>query len=323
MATDKPQISILMAVYDPNPDWFQEQLESLNAQTYPNIKLYVRDDCSPSVPYETVQEYVEKYITAFPYEIVRNEKNLGSNETFERLTQDADGDYFAYCDQDDVWLPEKLAVLQELMEQKNAAIACSDMYVIDGTGKRTADSIREVRRHHIFREGDDVARGLLFHNFVTGCTMMARTELCKAAIPFCPHIVHDHYLALHCAEHGLLAVAEQNLVNYRIHGGNQTSLMMGVVDKESYYRLRILSYLHRLEWLQEHFDCGEAMEQEITDGLAWLRAREKNWHHKGGKLTIWKYRRFDKISSLYEIFASWFPTPLFKFCVTAAKKNWV
>lgn len=245
----------------------------------------------------------------------------GSNDTFEQLTREANGEYFAYCDQDDVWLPEKLTVLQELMEKNNAAIACSDMYVIDGAGKRTADSIREIRKHHIFHEGDDTARGLLFHNFVTGCTMMARAALCKAAVPFCPYMIHDYYLALYCAEHGPMAVAPRNLINYRIHGGNQTSLMMGVVDKESYYQLRIMDFLHRLEWLQEHFDCGEAMKREIADGLIWLQAREKNWRHKGGKLTIWKYRRLDVIPSLYDIFADWFPEPLFKLCVAAAKKN--
>ena len=323
METDKPRISVLMAVYAPNPEWFREQLQSLNVQTYTNIKLYVRDDCSPRASFEAVRDQVEKYITAFPYEIARNENNLGSNDTFELLTREADGDFFAYCDQDDVWLPEKLSVLEELMEESNAAVACSDMYIIDGSGKRTATGIGEIRRHHVFHAGDNAAPGLLFHNFVTGCTMMAKAELCKAAVPFCPYMIHDHYLALYCAQHGSIAVAPQNLVNYRIHGGNQTSIMAGVVDKESYYQIRIVDYLHRLEWLQEHFDCGEAMKREIADGLTWLRAREKNWRNKGGKRTIWKYRRFSRMPSLYEIFASRFPEPLFKLCLTAAKKNWI
>ena len=103
MPTDKPQIAILMAVYEPRMDWLREQLLSLNAQTYPNLKLYVRDDCSPSVPYEEIQSCLQDCISAFPYTIQRNEKNLGSNGTFEQLTREAGGDYFAYCDQDDIW----------------------------------------------------------------------------------------------------------------------------------------------------------------------------------------------------------------------------
>lgn len=321
MGTDKPQISILMAVYNPRLDWFAEQLASLNVQTYPNIKLYVRNDCSQNVPHETVKAYVEKYITAFPCEVARNEKNLGSNGTFELLTSYADGDLFAYCDQDDVWLPEKLTVLEELMEREGSALVCSDMYVIDGEGRRIADNIGKIHRHQVFHSGDDVVKKLLFHNFVTGCTMIARAELCRAAIPFCPYMVHDYYLALYCAEHGVLSVASENLINYRIHGGNQTVTMAGVEGKESYYRLRILDYLKRLEWLRENLNCSEETRCEIDKGLLWLEARKKNWLHKGGKMTIWKYRRFSPITSLYEIVANWLPENLFKLCIEAARKN--
>ena len=104
--TGKPLIAILMAVYEPRMDWLREQLESLEKQTYPNLKLYVRDDCSETVSFEEIERCIKEYIHSFPYEIQRNEANLGSNRTFERLTEEAEGTYFAYCDQDDVWLPE-------------------------------------------------------------------------------------------------------------------------------------------------------------------------------------------------------------------------
>ena len=112
MKTDKPLIAILMAVYEPRLDWLQEQLRSLEQQTYPNLRLYLRDDCSPTVSIQEIQSCVQACILSFPYELYRNEMNLGSNKTFELLTQEADGGYFAYCDQDDIWLPEKLNVLQ-------------------------------------------------------------------------------------------------------------------------------------------------------------------------------------------------------------------
>ena len=41
MGTDKPLISILMAVYEPRMDWLRQQLVSLNEQTYPNLRLYM------------------------------------------------------------------------------------------------------------------------------------------------------------------------------------------------------------------------------------------------------------------------------------------
>lgn len=107
MEIDKPLITIVMAVYEPNMQWFKEQLLSLEAQTYPNLELIIRDDCSPTVPFEQICECAATCIRSFPYEISRNERNVGSNQTFEWLTQQARGEYIAYCDQDDVWLSEK------------------------------------------------------------------------------------------------------------------------------------------------------------------------------------------------------------------------
>ena len=128
MGNGKPLIAILMAVYEPRMDWLREQLESLNAQTYPNLRLYIRDDCSPAVPFEEIRALVETCITKFPFTIARNAENVGSNKTFERLTEEAEGDLFAYCDQDDVWLPEKLEILQEEMERTGALLVCSGVW---------------------------------------------------------------------------------------------------------------------------------------------------------------------------------------------------
>ena len=66
MGTGKPLIAILMAVYEPQMDWLREQLLSLEGQTYPNLRLYIRDDCSPTVPFEEIQGCVKECIQSFP-----------------------------------------------------------------------------------------------------------------------------------------------------------------------------------------------------------------------------------------------------------------
>ena len=55
--------------------------------------------------------------------------------------------------------------------------------------------------------------------------MLVRAEAAKAAVPFCPYLVHDQYLALWCAEKGRIESVARPLIRYRIHGGNQTSSM--------------------------------------------------------------------------------------------------
>lgn len=322
METGEPLISIVMAVYEPNMQWLKEQLLSLEAQTYPNLELIIRDDCSPTVPFEQIKQCVAECIRSFPYEISRNESNLGSNLTFEWLTQQARGKYIAYCDQDDVWLPEKLSILQKEIEQTGALLVCSDMYVIDGQGKQTADSITKVRRHHVFHSGRDLAEGLLFHNFVTGCTMLMRTSIAKQAIPFCPYMVHDHYLALYSAIHGLVQSVKQPLICYRIHGGNQTGLLAGVKDKQSYCDIRIVKALEKMRWLQGNLKMPQQVQETVTQGIAWLSARQAYFSGQHGcARTIWKYRRFSLMPSMFEIVAGVLPEQFFMFAVKAAQKN--
>ena len=314
METEKPLISILMAVYEPRMDWLKEQLESLNSQTYPNLRLYIRDDCSTNVPISDIRELAARCVTAFPYSIQRNTGNLGSIRTFERLTEEADGEYFAYCDQDDVWLPEKLSVLEEAIVGADAQLVCSDMFIIDQNGKQTASSITKIRKHHVFRSGEGLGTKLLISNFVTGCTMLVRSAQAKAAAPFCPDMMHDHYLALWCASQGKIISLHRQLIRYRIHPGNQTAMMAGVFDKESYYTVRVVSMVHRLEWLQKRFS-GQ-------DALIWARAREQNFQgDKTARRTVMKYRRFSPLTSLFEITMAQEPQLLFMLFINLKRSN--
>lgn len=321
MGIDKPLISILLAVYEPRMDWLQEQLMSLNEQTYPNLRLYIRDDCSPAASYEQMCACVQECITSFPYSITRNEENLGSNGTFERLTREAEGDLFAYCDQDDIWLPEKLTVLQKAMEREQALVVCSDMYIIDSDGKQVSDSLAKVRRHHVFRSGRDLAEGLLVSNFAAGCTMLVRAGSAKQAVPFCPYMVHDHYITLFCAARGMVYSSPEKTIRYRIHGGNQTGLMTGVTGKTSYGKERIEPMLARMQWLKEHFACDAKLEAAIDDALLWAQARKQNWLHHGGSKTVWKYRRFSPLTSMGEIFLKFAPDSLFVKVIQLIKVN--
>lgn len=318
---DKPLISIVMAVHHPRMDWLVEQLDSLNTQTYPNLELLICDD-GPDKPVD--ESIFAQHITAFPWQLVRNEQNLGSNKTFERLTGMVNGAYIAYCDQDDIWLPEKMERYQAYLEETGALLVCSDMYIVDGEGRRTAVSMTQVRRHHVFREGAGLAPGLLVSNFVTGCAMMICTDMAKATIPFCPYMVHDHYMALYAASRGKIAFINVPLISYRIHESNQTLSMAGVRDKASYLEVRIRTLIRRLVWLKERFLEDEALYREIEGALTWAQAREANFlGHRSAKGTVWRLRRYSPPTALFELLLSQCPERLFMSFVELKRKNMV
>lgn len=323
MPADRPLISILMAVYEPRMDWLKEQLDSLEAQTYPNLRLYVRDDCSPTVPFEDIRRCVAECIRSFPYEIRRNERNMGSNLTFQALTEEAEGEYFAYCDQDDVWLPEKLTLLQDKLVESGAQLVCSDMYIIDGEGKQTADSITKIRRHHRFRSGEGLTDTLWYSNFASGCALLVRSRTAKAAVPFNPYMYYDHYITLYSANQGIVVSILRPLLRHREHGENQSSSMRGVIDKESYFRIRVNRPTDAVQWLVDRFPCEGGLKSVLENGLVWLRARQAYLNGQRGQIrTIWRYRHFSPRVSLFEIAMPYLPGPVFKFFIWAGKKNY-
>lgn len=310
MGEDKPRIAILMAVYEPRMDWLREQLLSLNEQTYPNLMLYVRDDCSPTVPYAEIERCVQECITRFPYSMARNEKNLGSNSTFERLTLEAEGEYFAYCDQDDVWLPEKLEVLEKTITESGALLVCSDVQVIDGTGKKTANSITEVRHRHRFVSGkDDAFRSLLTRNFVIGCTILVCRETARMATPFLPEMVHDHWLALFASSRGKIVSLQRPLIRYRIHGGNQTGVLVGVNSKQTYINVRILEFQKRISHIADRL--SDTCDLQTVQQWAKARAAYAERFCWGNAIRLWRCRRENYATTVFELTALKLPENLF------------
>ena len=323
MAGEKlPPISILMAVYEPRPDWLKAQLRSLQAQTYPNLRLYITDDGSRSVTERELRRWVGECVTSIPWTLGRTEENRGSNAVFADLTAAAEGEYFAYCDQDDEWLPEKISVLYDTLTRERAVLACSDQSVMDENGKELADSITKVRRHHLFRSGDELWRSLWYSNFASGSAMLVKAGIARDALPLDPYMYYDHYIALCASEQGRIVSVPKTLVRHREHGGNQSSLFRGVEDKESYVRIRVEEKLAAVDWLCRcHRGPPELMET-LEKARHWLEARLRYARgDRGQALTLWRYRDFAPLPSAFELAMPFMGEKLFRFCIDLAKDN--
>lgn len=306
MGTDKPLVTILMAVYKPNEEWLCEQLLSLNEQTYANLELLIYDDC-PDCPLD--ENVVSKLITAFPFRIIRGEKNLGSNKAFERLTVEGTGKYFSYCDQDDVWHSDKVERMVDVLEQSGSPLVCSDLAIIDGNGRHIADSITKIRKRHVFHEGDGLAGYLLVRNFVTGCAMMIRSDVAKSSVPFVDSLVHDQWLAINAALNGRIEVIREPLIDYRQHNNNQTGVLKGVNSKQDYYEARIGDMKRRLVDYKARLNEFAQIKQTIDELEEFNEARSRYFYsHKASDRAIMKrYKYFAKQDVLFEIVMPFLP----------------
>ncbi len=126
------RVCVLMTCYNP-PAFFLEQVESVLNQSGVIIEIVIRDDCS------TKNEWIEKIPKNEKITILRGNKNIGVAQNIIELLKYAsenmkDYDFYAYCDQDDVWLKDKLKTginkIQE-MDMEKPCLYYSNLTVVD------------------------------------------------------------------------------------------------------------------------------------------------------------------------------------------------
>lgn len=316
----EPLVSILLAVYKPNEKWLIEQLISLNEQSYENLELIVYDDCSENPVNE---ELFTSNITNFSFTIIRGKENKGSNIAFEELTKMGNGEYFAYCDQDDIWEKDKISSMMKKFDEEDVTLVCCDLSIIDENSKKIHESIRDIRKRIVYKSGYGVAKYLLISNFVTGCAMIVRKDIALKAIPFLDELVHDQWMAIIAAINGKIEFLDERLVKYRQHSNNQTGILKDVYDKESYYEKRINDFYNRYVAYIKRLTSYEELRNYIENSIKWIEAR-KNYSTRVSindlKIMI-KYRNFHKVSILIEIILPFVPNFVFKYIIKLAKKG--
>lgn len=117
------------------PSWntgrfIAQSIESVINQTYENWELIIVDDCSTDNTEEVVKGFNDSRIKYF-----KNEKNSGAALTRNRALRQAQGEWIAFLDSDDLWAPEKLEKMLRFMTENNYAFAYHEYVKIDENSK--------------------------------------------------------------------------------------------------------------------------------------------------------------------------------------------
>lgn len=220
-----PAIDILLATYN-GARFLPEQLASLAAQTHSNWRVILRDDGSS----DGSEQIVRRWARAGGHDLVVLEdgrRNLGAKGNFAALLEASDAPYFACCDQDDVWLPDKLALMLARLREAEAGLpagtpvlAYSDLQVVDECLRQVSPSFRAYASLRQPRAGRAVI-DLMTQNVVTGCALLGNAALRAKALPIPDEaMMHDWWLAMVCATAGRLVEISETTVLYRQHGKN-------------------------------------------------------------------------------------------------------
>lgn len=307
MQIDKPLVSILLAVYKPNEKWLIEQLISLNEQSYNNLELIVYDDC-PEYPVD--EELFSSNITNFSFKIIRGIENKGSNVAFEELTKIGNGEYFAYCDQDDIWEKDKIEKLIDLIRRENATLAYSDMAVIDEKSDIIAENLKVIRPRLQYIEGKFLYEKFFFRNCVAGCCMIVKSNVARKAIPFSKVTIHDQWICIVASYYGRISFLNSKLVNYRIHNNNQTGILSGIQSKKDYYDKRVNILAVRSDELKKSI---KGISMKYIDEFYKSRI-DKN------VMKIFKYRKLSSQEAYFEMILKYIPNWLFYIIIRVLKK---
>ncbi len=221
MQSFQPFVCIILAVYKPNQQFLEQQLSSIQGQTYTNWHCIIIDDCPD---WEHTNKVKELITNAPRFIFSQNKQNLGSYHAFEeglKLVPE-EADLICFSDQDDIWLPNKLERLVRTFQDSQTACVHSDLKLIDENNKVTHQSCWQYEGRNTQIYDPEL---LILRNTITGCSMMFRREVLKLALPFPKQQIknsfhHDLWIALMSLQFGRILPVDEPLVLYRQHVNN-------------------------------------------------------------------------------------------------------
>lgn len=218
-------VEILLAAYN-GEAYLVEQIDSILRQTDARWHLTISDDGST----DGTGAVIDAYVSRHPGKITRHrfDRRFGNaRDHFFALMALCDADYMLFCDQDDVWHPEKVQKTREALERAEAEfgadvpiLAFSDQTPTDEHLRPLAPSLMRYQKQY-FERFD--YRSILMQNVVTGGAMgvnRALARLAERGMGDGRVIMHDWWLAAVAARFGQIAYIDEPLGVYRQHGDN-------------------------------------------------------------------------------------------------------
>ena len=257
-------VAIIMSTYN-GENYLPEQLDSLLEQTYNKFVVHVQDDASTDKTWAILTEYHVRYPDKF--RICQRNSNSGSPKyNFLELMAKVQEDYVMFCDQDDVWLPNKIAVTLNKVQSMETdypdtpILVYTDLRVVDKDLQLINPSYRHMMNSDFTRNAPNQ---VLVQATFAGCSSMYNRKLAEllTTMPdYC--VMHDWWVHLVATVFGEVGYLEETTALYRQHGANQT----GVRD------MRKIAY--KLLWFLKGKEIREAIQSTYKQAESFLKMYE-------------------------------------------------
>ena len=187
-------------------------IDSVLNQTYKNLECIVVDDASSDDTYDAIKGYIDNAIIT--YIRINEEETKGGNYARNLGVLASSGDYIAFLDDDDEWMPTKIE--KQLMVSKTTGarfVYCGRMYTYDGKKAITRDDIMNIQK---FPEGDLSFESIIRTITVTSTMLIEKQVLIDSGL-FDENLSawQDYELAIRVLQNTCAALVRENLVLYR------------------------------------------------------------------------------------------------------------
>ena len=228
-------ISVCIPTYN-GEKFLKPQIDSVLSQLSQNDEIIVSDDGSSDNTIEILKSYKDRRIKIFK----NSRKGVISN--IENALQQSIGEYIFLCDQDDVWVENKVSIMIKAMVESDLVV--SDCYVTD-------QNLNIIYESFYKQNNSKTNKWLaLLKNPYLGCCMAFKRKVLDAALPFPAKMpMHDIWIGNVAAFKSQIKFISDKLIFYRRHGNNTSTASAPTkasLIKQLNYRLPIVSGLFRI-----------------------------------------------------------------------------
>ena len=222
MRSENVSVAICLATYN-GEKYLEKQIDSIVSQSVSSWTLFIRDDGST----DGTQKIIKKFAKKYPQKVFNLSGLHGGGNSKENfftilqwVSEHKTFDYFMFSDQDDIWLPDKIALSVKAIDSDDSpCLVHTDLKVVD----KNLDTITEsfIRYSNLNSQVKDFSH-ILVQNNVTGCTMLWNKSL-NDLIDFHPDsriLMHDWWIALIASAFGNVVFVKTPTSLYRQHDEN-------------------------------------------------------------------------------------------------------
>ena len=215
------QVDILLSAYN-GEKYIDELIESVMHQTYTNIRLLIRDDGSKDGTIDKILFWKKQYPDKIS--LIQDDRgNLGVTRSMFSLLKESTAPYMIFCDQDDVWFPDKVAKLVKGIQLKEREFP--DIPVIVHCDAYTTDEELNLVGKNEEKSLQSYQANLLLCNPVQGASMMFNSLLREELSPVLEakisrKLIYDSLVASVCSVRGKIFYLKRPLMYYRQHNNN-------------------------------------------------------------------------------------------------------